>query len=362
MYLKISMLVILFLSGLAYAETEPLKVGAIIGLSGSMSQTGLEMKKGMEIALKDLGEPAPIQIIFEDDQSMEQSVAVSAISKLINLDKVKAVFTWVNTTIPSIAPIATRAKVPLIEFWDSNEGMFSLSPYVFCSGFSTEKSGARIAKFAMQAKHNKKLGIIIANDPWSELIAQSFKKEVLKEGGEIVFEERVDPEEKDVKALVLKIRKSGAEGIYAPLFMGSLYASIRQLKELQFKGDIYTGDAFIEGDINVLGKFAEGVYSHQIVFDDQNFISKYKSMFGANPSNIGAGYAALGYDAILILSVTLKNLKEKGLDPTSENIKTELETLRYEGLTGTSVLHGTSEKVEDIVVIKNGKFEKVNFE
>ncbi len=42
----------------------PLKVGAIIGLSGSMAQAGTEMKKGMEIALKDLGEPAPIQVTF----------------------------------------------------------------------------------------------------------------------------------------------------------------------------------------------------------------------------------------------------------------------------------------------------------
>ncbi len=341
---------------------EPLKVGAIIGLSGSMAQAGIEMKKGMEIALKDLGKPTPIQVIFEDDQSMDQKAAVSAISKLINIDKVKVVLTWVNTTIPSIAPIATRAQVPLIEFWDSNDGMFSLSPYVFCSGYSTERSGRRVAKFAVQSRKKRKLGLIVANDPYCELVANSFKEEIIKQGGEVVFAERIDPEERDVKALVLKLKRAGAEAVYAPLFMGSLYSSVRQLKELQFKGDIYTADGFIEGDIEVLGKFAEGVYSHQIVFDDKKFIEKYKNLFGTAPSNIGAGYATLGYDAIYIINQTLKNLKEKSLEPSSENIKTELETLRYEGLTGTSVLHGPSEKVESIVVVKDGKFEKVDFE
>ncbi len=357
------MVSILLLSFSSWAEngSEPLKIGAIIGLSGSMAQAGMEMKKGMEIALKDLGEPAPIKVIFEDDQSMEQKVAVSAISKLINIDKVKVVLTWVNTTIPSIAPIATRAKVPLIEFWDSNEGMFSLSPYVFCSGVSTEKSGALGARFAIQNKKNKKLGIIVLNDPWSELIAGAFKNEVSKLGAEIVFEERVDIQEKDVRALILKLKKSGAEGVYLPLCMNSLYASIRQLKELGFNGEIYTADCMVEGDLKVLGKHGDNIYSQQILYEDPDFAKKYESLFGATPSNVGAAYAALGYDAIFIVDQTLKNLKEKGLQPSSENIKTELETLRYNGLTGTSVLHGPSEKVESIVIVKDEKFRKVDF-
>jgi ABC-type branched-subunit amino acid transport system substrate-binding protein len=359
MYSALIIIIISFFTTFSYAEDERIKVGAIIGLSGSMSPAGLEMKKGIELALKDLGKGSPIDVIFEDDHSMEQKVAVSAITKLINIDKVKVILTWVYTTLPTIAPIATRAKIPLIEFWDSNEGIFNFSPYVFCSGVSTEKNGALGARFAVNNRKNKKLGIFVLNDPWSELISVAFKKEARNLGAEIVLEEMVDIQEKDFRTLVLKLKKSGAEGVFLPLCMSSLYSSISQLKELGFKGDIYTGDCMVEGDVKVLGVSGENTYSIQMTFDDPVFRDKYKELYGVYPSNIGGAYAALGYDAVFIVNQALKDLKIKGLELNSENIKSELENMRYEGLTGLSVLHGSSEKVSDIVIIKQGKFEKV---
>jgi len=73
---------------------------------------------------------------------------------------------------------------------------------LICSGVSTEKNGALGARFAVNGRNNKKLGMFVLNDPWSELISVAFKKEAGRLGAEIVLEEKVDIQEKDFRALI----------------------------------------------------------------------------------------------------------------------------------------------------------------
>jgi hypothetical protein len=46
---------------------------------------------------------------------------------------------------------------------------------------------------------------------------------------------------------------------------------------------------------------------------------------------------------------------------TSETLHAALITMRYHGVTGTAVLSGAAEKVEDIVVVKQGQFVPVTW-
>lgn len=354
-------ILILFAFPAAAESDQKIKVGVIIGLSGSMANAGTEMKKGMDLGmdvLKDRGRK-DIELIYEDDESMEHKVAVSAISKLIHVDKVQLILNWVNTTMPTIMPIATKAKIPVVEFWDSNEGMFKLSPYVYSSGLSTEKTGSMMADYAVKDGGHQKVGMFVMNDPWSELIARSFKERVLENKAELVFEDKIDIEEKDVRALVLKLKRASAGGVFLPLCMTSLYSSVRQLRELKFEGDIYIADCMVEDEIKVLGKFGDGAYACNFYLENEEFNSRYAQKFNINPSGVSAGYAALGYDAVMIVDAVFNELDQQGMEKNSENIKKLLDTFSYDGVTGKAMLRGVSTKVENILKLENGKFKKI---
>jgi branched-chain amino acid transport system substrate-binding protein len=334
------------------------KVGVILGLSGAMAPAAQEMRRGLELALSE-PDTWPMQLIYEDDQGMEQKFAVTALTKLLTADKVTVVLNWVNTTMPSLAPLSTRYRVPIIEFWDHNQGMLKLGPYVFCSGTSTELSGERSSRFMLETHRIRKAALIFLQDPWSELIGGVFKRAYSAGGGQVVYEARIDPDEHDLKAILLRAKRAGAEGIFAPIFLGSLYALVRQGRELGFGGKIFTGDGFLESDIKLLGEAAEGVYSSQTIIADEGFGRRYAARYGGVPGVVGLGYAGLAYDAIKILSKVFGEISAGGGKIDPESVRAALAPLRFAGVSGMAVLSGKAEKVEDMVVIKNGRFERV---
>ena len=98
------------------ANNNVVKIGAIMTMTGRASFLGEIDKNAMEIAIKEINAKYPnkkVILIVEDSQS-DAKVAASAVSKLINIDKVDAIF--VETTGPSVAvsPIAKSAGVPVI--------------------------------------------------------------------------------------------------------------------------------------------------------------------------------------------------------------------------------------------------------
>lgn len=339
----------------------PQKVGVIIGLSGNWMLPAQEVRRGMELATSE-PDTYPLELIFEDDQGMDPKAAAAATNKLINIDKVSVILNWVNTTMPALAPVANRSGIPVIEFWDHNRGMLNLGPFVFCSGASTELSVEKMARFIANGKGVKKLVVISANDPWSQIATQAFNAEYKKNGVAIIFETSVNTSEKDLRSIILRAKRAGANGVFAPIFYDSLYALIRQWKGLGLGGNVFTADGFLETDIATVGQDAEGVFSEQVITTDKKYIEAYQQRYKVKATATFLGLSALGYDGIKILSRTFNNIYARGEEITPSSIQKELKTMRYNGVTGIAVLSGQAEKVESIVVVKDGHFQKVEWE
>lgn len=337
------------------SKRDPVHVGIIMDFTGPISAVAAEMKKGIELALSEPG-AWPIVVHYEDDHGLDQKQVAKAINRFATMKDIPVVMNWVYTTTPTVAPIATRAKLPVITFWDSNKGLAKLGPYVFSSGISTELVGKKMARYAIEALKLKKVAILGANDPWSEIVSETFGNTFRELGGEIIFQDKVDPEEKDVRAIILKAKKVNAEGIFAPLYLGSLYSFINQSKELGFNGALLTGDGFQETDIKLLGASAEKVVSMQATVSDAAFIKRYHEKYGAEATPTQMGYTGLAYDAVKILNTVFHKLDNEHKPITRENVRNELSTVVLDGVTGRANLVGDSEKGETIVVVKDGVF------
>ena len=231
-----------------------------------------------------------------------------------------------------------------------------MGPYIFAIGISTEKVAQKIAEYMYSEKEKKRVALISLNDPWSEIISKSFKERYINLGGEIIAEDVVNPNEKDLRTIIIKAKNKSVDAIFSASYLESLYSTVKQAKELGYEGSIFTADGFYEEDIKHLGSYVEGVYSSQTIVKDESFLNKYKEKYGKVDTKISIGIAGLGYDAVKMLSEIFKKLESSNTPITNETIREELTRTRYQGVTGLSAPAEESTKVESIVVVKDGKF------
>ncbi len=59
-------------------QRESVNVGVILPLSGDLSFIGTEIRRGMDMALTELGSESLLELIYEDDQTLDSQTAVNA--------------------------------------------------------------------------------------------------------------------------------------------------------------------------------------------------------------------------------------------------------------------------------------------
>ena len=350
--LLLSLLAIFLLVTGELAAQEKFNVGAILPLTGEFAPVGQDLRDGMELALSESDDKSMV-IHFEDDKSFNRVAAVKAANKLLNLNKVKIMLNGVVNTMDPLAPLLTRKKVPGIVVWDSNRKISSFGEYVYGMGYSTELAGEDMASFAINNLKTKKVALISAHDEWSEIISSAFKEKYQNIGGNIVLHERVHITESDFRSMLARIKNSGADAIYCPVYDMSLTSLLTQARQLNFKGKILTGDGLTPHIVSQLGKSAEGVYVTQVDFNNPQLEEKYRAHFGPNKTPDNIGFVALGYDAVkMILSVIKTSTQPEELNDLIANYKSS----GFSGEIQFTENH-LSSKQEKIYVVNEQQFE-----
>ena len=340
-------------------RAEQLKVGVILPLTGEMSSIGVEIQRGMELAREN---STALKIIYEDDHSFEKSQAVKASKKLLSVDKVDLVFNAAVNTAQATASIYSQHQTPMVVVWDDNRQVDKLGDYVLSMGFSTEGAGEDIARFAHNSLKTRGVAVVSAHDEWSEMIATAFVAEYRKLGGTISQHIRVSDNQHDFRALTLRIKKTKATAIYAPLNPPMVQNLVRQSRQLGFKGSILLADGFGENELRELGADSEGLYLTQLWNNDKRFATQYRKKYGHTASPINLSFAALGYDAIAIASELSNQLAKSDKKNRKQTLFSALKSTSFTGLSGTTKLYRIqgSGKREPILVVKNGAFQLVD--
>lgn len=356
------MLLILAGCGSSPSSEESIKIGAILILTGDLSNIGHAFREGIELAVDEINAQGgfkgkPLQAVIEDDRLFVGGPvgAVTAAEKLISEGHIVAgLVTAVNDAKPA-SPTFESNKVPLVTLWDSNEELENLGEYTFGIGFSTERAGELFAEYAYNQLHIKKVGTAFHIDEWSQLIHKNFVRRFKELGGEVVEGGSYSAEEKDYRTLITKLMQDKVEAIYFPFIMnGDLF--LKQVKELGFKGKVLTGDVVTKELIENTGDAIESVYYTQ-VFASQNpkldhvkelYQDKYKQ---EAPLFV---FTALGYDSVYTLLEAMKLA-----DSTNpEAIKEALYKVKgLQGATGIITFNekGSSPKEEHVWQIQKGK-------
>lgn len=300
---------------LVASAAQSIKIGVVGPLSGDAATYGNSVKNAVQLYFDEVNKQGGIRgvridIIALDDKA-EPNEGANAVRRLIDRDKVTAIIgTTTSGPMTAAAPYANAKRVPMLSPTATKEGLTDIGPYIFRACFADDFQGLVMAKFARENLKIKKAAILYDNsDPYSSGLANSFSRYFTQFGGEIVRKEAFGGGDQDFTAQLTRIRNSGAEAIYTPVYYTDAGLIAKQARQLGIKVPLLGPDGFDSpklleiGGEAIVGSYFTNHYSpHNKDPKAQEFLAKYKAAYGSDPDAL----AALAWDAAAMMADALE--------------------------------------------------------
>jgi branched-chain amino acid transport system substrate-binding protein len=305
----------------AEEETGPLKIGYIGPLTGDAASYGSDTVNGARIAVDEINKEGgvnghPVSLIAEDARCTG-SDAASAAQKLINIDNVVAIIGGqCSGETLAAAPVAEAAEVPMISPVSSSPDVTQAGDFIFRVYPSDALKGSALATYF--AKEGlKKVAIISENTDFCIGIRDAVKGS-LKEGGELVFDELVEPGTKDYRSLITRLAGTDFDVFVANgQSDATVAAMMQQLREMGITQPAIGTDT---ADSVTLGQVAKDAVEGMRVLSVPSlsgsdpkggpFVQDFRSRFGEAQSTMF--FAALSYEATRLLLETIGSAGPEG--------------------------------------------------
>jgi branched-chain amino acid transport system substrate-binding protein len=356
-------------------DTTPIKVGAIVSLTGPYAGIGTPEKQVIEMEVKKLNDAGgingrKIEVIFEDDGT-DQAKAVAAAAKLIEQDKVVAILGPSGTgQTMAIRGDIDRANLPNISMAGGSVIITQLDKLQFTTAW-TNKIVVPYTLDYLKKQGITKIGLISDTGGFGKDGKAVIEAEAPKYGITITSNQTFNVGDTDMTAQLTKIKASnpqavvlwnaGSEsatvlknaaslGIKAPIF-GS-HGNARQ-ELITGAGGAAEAFKFAAGKVLMPETYGTSSEQYKIAKD---FIERYVAAYTEPPSTF-AGHA---YDAFNVLTNALKSTNGD-TDPVKLRDAVEA-TKDLPGIGGIFTYSptdhgGLSTKDVQMYVIKNGTWQ-----
>jgi branched-chain amino acid transport system substrate-binding protein len=358
------------LAGLASLATaaEPVRIGQVASLTGKEAAFGQSSNKGTVLAIEEINAAGgilgrPVELITEDNRSTQGESATAA-RKLISRDRVVALLGEVASgRSMEMAPVAQRAKVPMVSPSSTNPRVTEMGNFIFRVCFIDPFQGEVLAKFSVNTLKAKRVAILAdAAAPYSIGLAEAFAKAFNAAGGELVMERRYQGGDKDFRAQLTAIRGANPEAVFIPGYYTDVGLIAKQARQVGLGVPLFGGDGWEAPELlSIGGQAVEGSY-YSTHFSPRStepaveaFVARFKERWkGETPDAM----AALGYDSAKILARAI----ETAGSTDGAAIREALASIRdFPGVTGVTSIDESrnARKAAVIIAVRNGSFDYV---
>ncbi len=353
-------------------NTDSIKIGANLELTGSASQYANETLNGMRLAVKEANDEGgvldrKIELVTSDNGS-EVSGAANVMAAFVSEKKVAAVLGPVtNANMRAAAAIAEDSGLPIISSSATNPAITAengqVKKYVFRSAFTDPYQGKMMSKFAAGKLGARTAAMLVdKTSDYSKYIAAIFKMTFTADGGTIVAEEGYLHKDRDFSEQLARIQQADPDVIFIPGYVDEVGPLIHQARDMSITApllgtDDWDSSRLVEyAGVEALNNtFFSNHYSTQLQSSvNQRFVAAYKKEFNSEPDV----FSALGYEAATILIAAIKSA-----DSSEPNmIRYALERTRLEGVTGPIYFNRYHNPIKSMVVIEMVNGEQVLLE
>ena len=281
----------------AVETAEPIKIGSLNHVTGVGAPWGIPMQQVVELAVKEINESGgvlgrQIELIKEDDNT-DTDLALQKAKKLIENDKVEAIFgiVWSSIRAAIVTQVADPGKVPLF-YPTYNEGGSTLancSRYYICTGTIPNQQLKEFVPYLMN-NYGKKIYLIgvdevMTTDSWKYIEDNNL---VEGHGGTIVGKDVTPWEVGDWSSVLQRVQSSGAEIVFPYIGGSEMINFLKQFHDFGMHETITVASTYLDESFSyvVPEDLREGLLGSAAYFEtidlprNQEFITAYKDMFG----------------------------------------------------------------------------------
>ena len=335
---------------------EPIKIGHITPLTGDAASYGEWEKDGTDLALAEINAKGGINghqvVIVREDDKADPAQSVTALNKLISVDKVQSVIGAVSSGATlADAPIAEKNKVVLISTGAAAIKVSQAGDYIFRIFPSTAQEGDTLIAVAGQMG-KKNVAIVYINNDFGVDLAKVIEKKAADQGIKVLAMESYTGDSTDFRTQLAKIGAKNPEAIFLLGYPKDMGLVLKQAGEMGIKAQFFAPDSFDDPTIiGTAGVTAEGViYSLPSEQTSATFKESFKNKYGKDPSIMNA----LSYDAFNLLALAIQRGGNEGTA-----IKNELYKIHdYAGASGTIMIDSNGDAINRplaLKIIKDGK-------
>ena len=327
-----------------------IKVGALIPYTGYFAGDGDDMLKGIKMGADEINADGgllgkQIKTVIGDTGEMEPDKIVTAVEKLVNRDKVDAIFTGYADSgadvtavgkydVPYFHADTTHISTDLVrknldKYWnifmmDDDEGLYG--PWVY---------NASVNKLGMKFR-NKKVAIITSDDKYHKWISEDFKEILAAEGWEVVVDDLVPFGTSEWGSTLGKIRAKDVSWIlFIDLVPADEATFIKQFLERPINAHLYLmfGPSIPEF-LELTGDSANGTYWCTLIAPlmhtekGKSWAGRFEKKYGRSP---GFSTSAFTYDEVHMWSQAVRKV---GNEKDYKAICNYIRENPYEGVCG----------------------------
>jgi branched-chain amino acid transport system substrate-binding protein len=348
----------------------PIRVGAILDITGAGASLGVPERKTLELLTKKTNEAGgignrKIELTIEDNQSTEDGAA-KAMNELVSKNVDIIIGASRTGTSLAMRPIAESAKMPMISM-AANVKVTDGATWVFKTAQNDAAVLANVVDYA-KSKGWKKIGLARDSSAFGEGVAELLNELGKADGISVVVTEKFAPDATEFTAQMLNIRNAKADmnliwGIPPAAALAQkaykqlgITAPVMQSHGIGNQVFLDTAGTSADGLVAPVGRL---VVADQLPASDPQkavltkFVADYRAAYNETPSTF-AGHA---WDAFQLAADAFKAV---GTD--KQKVRDKLEQVKgFVGITGIYMMtakdhSGLGKDALVLVTVQNSKW------
>src|SRR5215469_11382854 len=222
------------------AKGAPIQIGAYWVLSGADTALGLDEKRGVEIAFKELGGQIlghPLKLNAEDDGCNAEGGQTAATKLAANPQTTIVLGPACSSAATPGAPIlwqqgivdiCTACTAPALTAATRKPEYAGFARTVF----SDSEQGKADATYVHNVTRAQTVVTVHDGSPYAQQLQQVFADNFKQMGGKVLSQEAIAPTDVDMHPLLTRIATEKPDVLYFPVFVAGAAQILRQAKEI----------------------------------------------------------------------------------------------------------------------------------
>jgi branched-chain amino acid transport system substrate-binding protein len=326
-------------------------IPVLVPITGFLSLEGTSQRNGAVLALKQA--PSGVTAKYEvSDTGVAPEVAVNALERAVGRGNVTAVVaSMLGTQMLAMLPVALEHKVPLITVSGTASLTEQGNPYIFRYFPGDDVTKVAHVRYAIEEKKGHRLALIYQTTAYGQSGHEHISRLVKKYGAELVFEESLGMDVRDMSAVLGKAKAANPDVLLLHLHSGPTALIVRQAAAMNLNIPIVAGSAMHQPSTAALLEPAElkGICAETSASPISGgspgmdkFLAQYRQEFNAEPD----GFALGQYDGVMMtLDAVAKGAKN------AAEVTKALASGTYRGLGMTYKSDGKGNMAHSAVIV-----------